>query len=152
MTGLNYEVWDDPVQNYVRILVRHRRTCAPEDALTRAGRAPAAMWNLCLAESVGDDATDAVVVALNLSALQARCRKKVESVGIDGVGTTPTQARLKVLADVSPQCRNRDTEMQRICCTPYVFLSVGPISSRLYQHHFALSSTCRPQFLAGTHK
>jgi hypothetical protein len=42
----------------------------------------------------------------------------VVSVGIDGVGTTPTRARLNVLADVSPQCRNRDTEMQRICCTP----------------------------------
>jgi hypothetical protein len=40
MTGLKDEVWDDPVQNYVRILVSHRRTGAPEDALTRAGRSP----------------------------------------------------------------------------------------------------------------
>jgi hypothetical protein len=23
-----------------------------------------------------------------------------------------------VLTDVSPQCRNRDTEIQRVCCTP----------------------------------
>jgi hypothetical protein len=76
------------------------------------------MWNLRLAESVGDGATDVVVVALDKSTLQARRRKKVQSVGINDVGTTPTRARLSVLADVSPQCRNRYTEMQRICCTP----------------------------------
>jgi hypothetical protein len=64
MTGLDYEVWNDPVQNYVRILVSHRWTGAPEGALTRTVRAPAAMWNLRLAESVGDSATDAAVVAL----------------------------------------------------------------------------------------
>jgi hypothetical protein len=43
MTDLDYEVWNDPVQNYGRILVSHRRIGAPEDAQTRAGRAPAAM-------------------------------------------------------------------------------------------------------------
>jgi hypothetical protein len=83
---------------------------------------------LRLAESVGDGATVAVMVALDMSALQARRRKKVESVEIDGVGTTPTRARLNLLADVSPQCRNRDTKMQRICCTPlcvFVKLALG---------------------------
>jgi hypothetical protein len=75
------------------------------------------MWNSRLAESVGNKATDAVVVALDMSTLQARRRQKAGFVGIDGVGTTPTRARLKVLADASPQCRNRDTEMQRICCS-----------------------------------
>jgi hypothetical protein len=67
MTGSDYKVWDDTVHNFPnfhRILVSHRRTGAPEDALTRAGRAPAALWNLCLAEPVGDGATDAVVVLL----------------------------------------------------------------------------------------
>jgi hypothetical protein len=59
------------------------------------------MWNSRLAESVGDGATDAVVVALDMSTLQARRRKKVESVGINDVGTTPTRALLNVLADVS---------------------------------------------------
>jgi hypothetical protein len=76
------------------------------------------MWKMRLAESVGDGAADAVVVALDMSTPQARRRNKVESVGINDVGTTPTRARLKVLADVRPQCRNRNTEMQRICCTP----------------------------------
>jgi hypothetical protein len=72
------------------------------------------MWDLRLAKSVGDGSTDAVVVALDMSTLQARRRKKIVSVRINDVGTTPTRARLKVRADVSPQCRNRDTEMQRI--------------------------------------
>jgi hypothetical protein len=75
------------------------------------------MWNLRLAESVGDGATDAVVVALDTSTLQARRCKKAVSVGINDVGTTPTRARFNVLADVSPQYRNRYAEMQRICCT-----------------------------------
>jgi hypothetical protein len=103
MTGLDYEVWDGPVQKYVlftkfapvgvvekyvRILVSHRRTGSPEDALTRAVRAPAAMWNLRLAKSVGDGATDAVVVALDMSTPQARRRKEFESVVINDVGTT----------------------------------------------------------------
>jgi hypothetical protein len=98
VTGLDYEVSDDPVHNFHRILVSHRRTGAPEDALARAVRAPAAMWNLRLAESVGDGAADTVVVALNMSTPQARRRKNDVSVGINDVGTTPTRARLKVLA------------------------------------------------------
>jgi hypothetical protein len=118
MTGMNYEVWDDPVHNFHRILVSHRPTGALEGALTRAVRAPAAMWNSRLTESVGDGAADAVVVALDMSTPQARRRKKVVSVGISDVGTTPTRARLSVLADVSPQCRNRHTKMQRRCYTP----------------------------------
>jgi hypothetical protein len=64
------------------------------------------MWNSRLAESVGDGAEDAVVVALDISTPQARRRKKVVSVGINYVGTTPTRTRLNVLADKSPQCRN----------------------------------------------
>jgi hypothetical protein len=36
------------------------------------------MWNLRLAESVGDGAVDAVVVALDMSTRQAQRRKKVE--------------------------------------------------------------------------
>jgi hypothetical protein len=92
MTGLDYEVWDDRVHNFHRILVIHRRTGAPEVALTRAVRAPAAMWNLRLAESVGDGATDAVVVALDMPTPQARRRKMIVSVGINEVGTTPTRA------------------------------------------------------------
>jgi hypothetical protein len=44
------------------------------------------MWNLRLAESVGDGATNAVVVALDMSTLQARRRKKAVSVGISDVG------------------------------------------------------------------
>jgi hypothetical protein len=76
------------------------------------------MWNLRLAESVGDGAADAVVVALDMSTPQARRRKKAVSVGINDVGTTPTRARSNVLADVSPQCRNRNTEAQCHCFTP----------------------------------
>jgi hypothetical protein len=60
----------------------------------------------------------AVVVVLDMSTPQARRRKKVLSVGISDEETTPTQARLNVLADLSPQCRSRYTEMQRRCCTP----------------------------------
>jgi hypothetical protein len=44
MAGLDYEVWNDRVHNFPRILVSHRRTGAPEDAVTRTVRAPAAMW------------------------------------------------------------------------------------------------------------
>jgi hypothetical protein len=69
------------------------------------------MWNSRLAESVGDGAAHAVPP-------QGWRRKTAVSVGINDVGTTPTRARLNVLADLSPQCRNRYTEMQRICCTP----------------------------------
>jgi hypothetical protein len=36
-----------------------------------------------------------------MSTRQGRRRKKVESVGINDVGTTPTRARFNVLADVS---------------------------------------------------
>jgi hypothetical protein len=92
MTGSDYEAWSDPVHNFPLILVSHRRTGAPEDALARAGRAPSAMWNLRLAESVGDGAADAVVVALDTSIPQARRRKKVVSVCINDVGTTRTRA------------------------------------------------------------
>jgi hypothetical protein len=67
-------------------------------ALTMATRALAAMWNLRLAESVGNGATDAVVVTLDMPTLQARRRKKVVFVGINDVGTTPTRAQLNVLA------------------------------------------------------
>jgi hypothetical protein len=77
MTGLDYEVWDDTVHNIHRILVSHRRAGAMEGAITRAVRAPAAMWNSPLAESVGDGATDAVVVALDMSNPQYRRRKKI---------------------------------------------------------------------------
>jgi hypothetical protein len=63
---------------------------APEDALTSAVRAPAEMWTSRLAESVGDGAADAVVVALGMSTPQGRRRKKVLSVNIDDEGTTPT--------------------------------------------------------------
>jgi hypothetical protein len=117
MTGLNHDVLNDRVHNFPRILFSHRRAGAPEDAVTRAGRAPASMWNLRLAESVGDGATDAVVVALDMSTRQGRRRKKVESVGINEE-IMPTRARFNGLADVRPQCRNRYAEMQRICCTP----------------------------------
>jgi hypothetical protein len=72
---------------------------------------------LRLAESVGDGATDAVVVALDMSTLQTRCRKKVESVGINEEIIT-TRARFNGLANVRPQCRNRYAEMQRSCCAP----------------------------------
>jgi hypothetical protein len=119
MTDLEDEVWDDPVDLFVlRILVTHPCKGVPEDALTSAVRAPAEMRNLRLAECVGDGTTDAVVVALDMSTPQARRRKKVVSVGINDEGTTPTRVRMNVLADVSPQCWNRYTEMQRICCTP----------------------------------
>jgi hypothetical protein len=113
MTGLDYEVLDDPVQNYLRIFVIHRRTGAPECDLLRAVRAPAAMWNLRLAESVGDGATDTVVVTLEMSTPQARRRKKVESVEINDVGTTPKRARLKVLADIF---RHRAMKAPSPCC------------------------------------
>jgi hypothetical protein len=83
MTGLDRDVWNDRVHNFPRILVSHRQAGATEDTVTRAGRAPASMWNLRLAESVGDGATDAVVVALDMSTLQARRRMKVVSVGIN---------------------------------------------------------------------
>jgi hypothetical protein len=79
MTGLDFEVWDDPVCNFHRILVNYHRTGVPEDAVTRAARAPAALWNLRLAESVGEGASDAVVVALDMSSPQARRRKKLVS-------------------------------------------------------------------------
>jgi hypothetical protein len=88
MTGLEDEVWDNPVHNVPRILVSHRQTGAPDGSLARAVRAPAEMWNSRLAESVGDGAEDAVVVALDMSTPQGRRRKKVVSVGINDVGTT----------------------------------------------------------------
>jgi hypothetical protein len=43
---------------------------------------------------------------------------------MNDVGTTPSQARMNVFADVSPQFRNRYTEMQRTCCTPLCVLKV----------------------------
>jgi hypothetical protein len=73
----------------------------------KSGPCPRRDVKLRLAESTGDGATDAVVVALDMSTPRARRRKKIVSVGINDVGTTPTRARLNVFADVSPQCRNR---------------------------------------------
>jgi hypothetical protein len=78
MSGLDYEVWDDPVQKNVRILVSHRREDSPESSLTSADRAPAAMWNLRLAESVGDGATDAVVVTDIFLVIKSAHRYKYE--------------------------------------------------------------------------
>jgi hypothetical protein len=106
MTDLEDEVWDDTVHNFHLILVSPSRKGAPEGVLTRAVPAPAAMWNLHLAKSVGDGATDTAVVALDMSTPQGRRRKKVLSVGINDVETTPTRARLNVLANMSPQRRN----------------------------------------------
>jgi hypothetical protein len=74
------------------------------------------MWTSRVAESVRDGAADAVVVALHMSIPQGRRSKKAVSVGINDERTTPTHARLNKLADVSPQCQNRDSEMQRYCC------------------------------------
>jgi hypothetical protein len=71
MTGLDHDVWDDRVHNFPRILVSHRRAGSTKDAVTRAGRAPASMWNLRLAESVGGGATDAVVVFARVQRLCA---------------------------------------------------------------------------------
>jgi hypothetical protein len=75
MTGLDDEVWDDPVQKFPRILVSHRRTGVPEDALTRAVCNRAEMQTSRLAESVGDGAANVVVVALDMSTPQGRRRK-----------------------------------------------------------------------------
>jgi hypothetical protein len=83
MSGLDHDVWDDRIHNFPRILISHRRAGCTEDAITRAGRAPTSMWNLRLAESVGDCATDAVVVALDMSTRQTRRRKKVVSVRVN---------------------------------------------------------------------
>jgi hypothetical protein len=63
---------------------------APRKVPLQERSVPAAMWNLRLAESIGDGATDAVVVALVMSTRQGRRRKNIESVGINDVGTTPT--------------------------------------------------------------
>jgi hypothetical protein len=79
-------------------------------------RTRAEMWTSRVAESVRDGAADAVVVALHMSIPQGRRSKKALSVGINDERTTPTHARLNKLADVSPQCKNRDSEMQRYCC------------------------------------
>jgi hypothetical protein len=59
---------------------------------------PAEMWTSRLAESAGDGAADAVVVALDMSTPQGQRRKKRVSVGINDEGTTPTRSRLNVLA------------------------------------------------------
>jgi hypothetical protein len=72
MIGLDGDVWDDPVHLVPRILVSHRRTGVPEDALTSAVRASAEMWNLRVAGSVGDGAADAVVIALDMPTPQGR--------------------------------------------------------------------------------
>jgi hypothetical protein len=98
LTDLEGDVWDDPVDLVLRIVVSHRRTGVLEDALTSAVRAPAEMWTSRIAESIGDGAADAVVVALDMSTPQGRSRKKVVSVGINDEGTTPTPSRLNVLA------------------------------------------------------
>jgi hypothetical protein len=88
MTDLEDDAWDDPVDFVPRILVSHRRTGVPEDALTRAVRAPAEMWTSRLSKSVGEGAADAVAVALDKSTPQGRCHKKIVSVGITDEGTT----------------------------------------------------------------
>jgi hypothetical protein len=119
MTDLEDEVWDDPVNLVPRILVSHRRKGFSKDALISAVRARAEMWTSRLAESAGYGAADAVVVALDESTPQGRRRKKVVSVGIYDEGTTLKGARLKVLADVSPQCRYRNTEAQCHCRTRF---------------------------------
>jgi hypothetical protein len=72
MTELEDDVWDYSFHVAYRLLVNHPRTGVPEDALTSAVRNPAEMWKSRLAESVGDDAADAVVVALDMSTLQGR--------------------------------------------------------------------------------
>jgi hypothetical protein len=97
-------VWNEPVWIMMSGMIAFIIFAASSSVI--AGQAPrkvplqeravAAMWNLRLAESVGDGATDAVVVVLDMSTRQGRRRKQVASVGIDGVGTTPTRARLKV--------------------------------------------------------
>jgi hypothetical protein len=110
MTELKEEFWDNAVDVLHRRLVIHPRKGVPEDALTTAVRICAEMWTSRLAESVGDGAADAVVVALDMFTLQGRRRKKASSVGINDEGTTPTHARLNVLANVSPQCRSQNTE------------------------------------------
>jgi hypothetical protein len=117
MIDLEDEVWDDPVDLLPCILVSQPRAGVPEDSLTSAVRAPAEMWTSRLAESVGDGAADAGVVALNMCTPQGRRRKKVLFMGISDEWTTPARARLNVLADVSPQCRNRNTEAQCHCST-----------------------------------
>jgi hypothetical protein len=123
MTGLDDEVWDDPVRNVPRILVSHRRAGqAFRKAPLQVRSVPfAEMWTSRLTAFVEDGAADAVVVALDMSNPQGQRPKKVVSVGINDVGTTPTRAQLKVLADVSPQCRNRHTEMQRSCLLHCVY-------------------------------
>jgi hypothetical protein len=77
------------------------------------------MWTSRLAKSVEDGAADAVVVALDLPTPQGRRRKKDVSVGINDEGTILTRTRQNVLADVSPQCWNRNTTAQCHCCTPF---------------------------------
>jgi hypothetical protein len=76
------------------------------------------VWTSRLAESAGNGAADTVVVALDTSTPQGRRRKKAVSVGINDEGTTLAHARLSMLANVSPQCRNRNIEIQRHCCIP----------------------------------
>jgi hypothetical protein len=71
MAELERDVWDDLVDLPLRILGSHPRKGVPEDALKRAVRAPAEMWTSRLAESVGDGAADAVVIALDMSTRKA---------------------------------------------------------------------------------
>jgi hypothetical protein len=118
MVELEEEAWDNPVGVLNRLLDSHPRKGVPEDALTSAVLARAEVWTSHLAESAGDGAADAIVVALKMSTPQSQRRKKAVSVGINDEGTTPTHARLNRLANVSPKCRNRNTDMQRHCCTP----------------------------------
>jgi hypothetical protein len=92
MTELKDDVWDDPIHKIPRLLVSHRRTGAPEDALKSAVRAPAKIWTSRLAESVGDAAEDSVVVGLDMSTPEGLRRNKAVSVGINDEGTTPARA------------------------------------------------------------
>jgi fructose-specific phosphotransferase system component IIB len=107
----------DPVDVLHRRLVSHPRKGAPKDALSSAVRTRAEMWTSLLAESVGDGAADAVVVALDMSTPQARRRKETVSIEINDEWTTPTRSLVNMLADMSPQYQNRNTEMQRHYCT-----------------------------------
>jgi hypothetical protein len=66
MAELEGDVWDDPVGDLHRLLVSHPRKGVPEYALTSEVRTRAEMWTSRLAESVGDGAADAVVVALHM--------------------------------------------------------------------------------------
>jgi hypothetical protein len=113
MTEMEDEVCDNPVDILDCRLVSHPRKGVSEDSLTSAVRSRAETRTSRLAKSVGDGAADAVVAALDMSTPQGRRRKQAVSVGINEKETSPKHIRMNGLANVSPQCRNRNTEMQR---------------------------------------